>query len=111
MKKEGYDDVPPVIFLITAPYNDCSCGLGFYGLWAKRNQVQIANSEFEGAETLYDLEQTVNVCNLEDAKKFSGYHHLNMGCDGQIYQHGVKMIRHENIAQTDDIRFYTTPLE
>lgn len=40
LHKIAKTNIPLLLEIITVPYNDCSCGMHFYGLWAKNNEVQ-----------------------------------------------------------------------
>ncbi len=81
--------IPPLLEIITAPYNDCACGLLFYGLWATHDEVQIPDNTLKYLHEYYD--DAISVRTISDAAQKMSLSVLNIDMNGNVYQKGVKV--------------------
>jgi len=97
-------DIPLMLEIITAPYNDCTCGMHFYGLWAANDEVQISNDllgylkKLDGH--LEDLEGYQPPEDFKTVEERMSYRNLNIDIYGNVYQKGVKV---NNLIQALDV--------
>ncbi len=95
IKKTQKGKFPRLIYVITDPYNDCTCGLGVYGLWTTGNDFEIPSYRFEGAsDVVYwgfgDEEEPTVLRGLEDIKKIQDPRQLHIDSNGEVFQLGER---------------------
>ncbi len=95
LKKISNCDFPILLEVITIPYNDCACGLTFYGLWSKWNEVQIPNynlkylnNDIKEMKEIKEDEFNYYFKDFKSLEKAMYYEGLNIDVKGNIYQKG-----------------------
>lgn len=93
LQKIAKTNIPNMLMIITAPYNDCSCGLYLYGLWAKKNEVQIPKSDLEYLHEVDGLDDSeidlYKLKSMDEVKKEMSPTELNIDLSGTVYQKGI----------------------
>jgi len=89
--------IPNLLRVVTAPYNDCSCGMIFYGLWSDNYEVQVPKRGLDDLELVIEEGLLEEAKNLNELSKNLPIRVLNINLNGDIYQNG-KIVN--NLAQS-----------
>ena len=91
--------VPDLLPIITDPYNDCSCGMFFYGLWANEYEVQVAKAGLGYLKDEDFSEYLDTTKNISGFQKKMDRNELNIDKNGNVYQNG-SIVNNLGIALT-----------